>query len=68
MTNRNTPPMRFNEGFKLFIEKAQLNRVKIETDRKTIGNPRMADLIVRFFKFNNDQYLELINMEEKNNA
>jgi hypothetical protein len=65
MTNKNTPPIRLDEEFIPFLEKAQLNRIIIELDNKTIGNPRMSKIIVNYFKLNNDRYLELVNMEEE---
>ena len=65
MTNKNTPPIRLDDGFISFLEKAQLNRIKMDLDFKTIGNPRMSSLIVKYFKLNNDRYLELIHMEEQ---
>jgi len=66
MTNKNTPPIRLDDEFISFLERAQLNRIKTDIDFKTIGNPRMSALIVKYFKLNNNRYLELINMEEQN--
>lgn len=67
MTNNNTPPMRLHDNFITFLEKAQANRVKMEIDKKTIGNPRMSKILERYFKLNNDRYVELIKMEEVKN-
>ncbi len=67
MKDNNVPPIRLSPDFIPFLEKAQLNRIKSDIDKKTIGNPRMSSLIVKYFKLNNDRYLELINMEEQRN-
>jgi len=65
VTKKNINPIRLDESFIPFLEKAQLNRIITEVDNKTIGNPRMSKLIVTYFKLNNDRYLELIKMEEQ---
>ena len=67
MAKLNINPIRLDKDFIPFLEKAQLNRVReTRVDKRTIGNPRMSRLIVRYFKLNNDRYLELVNMEEQN--
>lgn len=63
-----TSSIRLDGEFIAFAEKAQNNRVKAGTDEKTIGNPRLSKLLVKFFKLNNDRYLEFIMMENKDNA
>lgn len=67
MTNSNTPPIRLHEDFIPFLEKAQTNRIITEVDNKTIGHPRMSKIIVKYFKINNDRYMELIKMKEDKN-
>jgi len=67
MTNKNTPPIRLNEDFISLLDKAQVNRIKLGIDKKTIGYPRMSKLIERYFKLlSEDKYIEFINMEEQN--
>ena len=61
----NTISIRLDEDFVKFAEKAQTNRIKAGTDKKTIGNPRLSKLIVKYFKLNNDRYLEFMKMENK---
>jgi len=71
MTNKNISPIRLSEEYMGFSDKLQTNRVKLGVDKKTIGHRITSKLIDRYFKMNNDRYLELANMsielvEEKN--
>lgn len=68
MAIKNISPIRLDESFLPFLEKAQTNRLKVETDMRLIQNPRMSKLIVDYFKLNHDRYMELIKMEEINNG
>lgn len=63
---KNNSSIRLTDEFLSFSEKLQTNRVKAEVDKKTIGHPRISKLIVKYFKNNNDRYLELVKMEEEN--
>ena len=65
MVNKSSA-IRLSDEFIAFSEKAQTNRVLQGMDKKTIGHPDLSKLIVKYFKLNNDRYLEFINMENKN--
>lgn len=64
----NTSSLKLSNDFIKFSEKLQTNRVKSDTDLKNIGHPKVSQLIVKFFKYNNYAYLELIKMEGSNHA
>lgn len=66
MTNSNS--VRLSSEFIEFSDRAQTNRVILEKDKKTIGHVKFSRLMVKYFKKNNDRYLELVNMENKENA
>lgn len=56
--------IRLDEEYLKFSMKAQANRIIAEMDEETIGHPRLSKLIVKFFKSNNEAYLELIKTKE----
>jgi hypothetical protein len=62
----NKGTMKISNNFRSFAEKFGQNRVKVGVDVKTIPLCHVPDLIVRYFKSNNDRYLELVNMELEN--
>ena len=51
--------------YKDFVVRLSSNRVIIKIDKRNMSAEKISDLIVRYFKDNNDRYLELINMEIK---
>lgn len=58
----NTTGIRVNDTFKEFIKKAKLNRYKLGSDVEPETMYNICDLIVKYFKENNDSYLEFIKM------
>ncbi len=62
----NSSSVRIGENFKTFLKNLRKNRIKADTDDDIITSVQAADLIVRYFKEHNDEYLELVQMEEKN--
>lgn len=56
---------RLSEAYKNFIVRLSSNRIIIKVDKKPLSAERASNLIVKYFKNNNDRYIELINMEEK---
>ncbi len=63
-----TISIRLSEDFIKFSKKLQANRVIAEVDSISIGNPETSRLIVKYFKINNDRYLELIKLNKNNYA
>lgn len=60
---KNKITMRVSRDFYDFIEKVGANRVKVGIDKRTIPLCQVPDFITRYFKLNNDRYLELVNLE-----
>ena len=49
-----------------FLKRFRINRLKQEIDKDVLSNAVLFDLIVKYFKNNNDEYLKIVNMEIKN--
>lgn len=64
----NSCSIRLSKEYILFSEKLQVNRIKVDVDDTILGHPKISELIVKYFKDNNDRYLELIKMEIEKNA
>jgi len=63
---KNKRGLRQSESFIGFLENYASNRVKLGLDKRTMPRCKVADVIVKYFKDNNDRYLELVNMEVSN--
>tara|TARA_R110002110_G_scaffold70202_5_gene188643 strand:+ start:4185 stop:4385 length:201 start_codon:yes stop_codon:yes gene_type:complete len=61
----NSSSIRLSNEYKDFVVRLSSNRVIIKIDKRNMSAEKISDLIVRYFKDNNDRYLELINMEIK---
>jgi len=61
--NNDKKSMKFSDVFYNFIEKYGANRIKADMELQTRPTHALADIIVKYFKLNNDRYLELVNME-----
>ena len=61
-------PLKISNEFYEFVKKGCTNRVKVDTDEHEMKLCDFPDTIVNYFKLNNDRYLELIKMENKNGA
>jgi len=59
-------PMKATEEWYNFLLKFGANRVKSGVDIRTGNFCDLPDIIVKYFKLNNDRYLELVNLEAKN--
>jgi len=51
-----------------FFQKFRTNRRKADVDSADLSYWKLIELIERYFKNNNDKYLELIKMEYKKNV
>jgi len=51
---------------KLFLNKIAINRIKADMEIKLITPSDALDIIVKYFKSNNDEYTEMIHTEVKN--
>lgn len=49
-----------------FLKRISINRIKADVETETITPSKALSLIEKYFKLNNNEYLELINMEEQN--
>lgn len=58
-------PVRISEEGMKFLKNFQTNRIRIGTDEISISYINAINLIVKFFKDNNDQYIKLAKMEYK---
>ena len=61
----NLTSMKFSEDFHKFIGKLGANRVLAGMETSALPLKTLPDLLVKYFKENNDRYLELVNMETK---
>lgn len=57
-------------SFKDFIENLRATRRSkvIGTDKEMLTQTETIELIVKYFKLNNDRFMELLKMENKKNA
>jgi len=62
----NKKPMKVSKEWYEFIEKFGVNRIKADVDSKMLPLCQLPNIIVKYFKLNNDRYLELISMEATN--
>jgi len=49
-----------------FVRKMVINRIKVSDDGNVMNFTQAFDMVVKYFKDNNDRYKELISMEVKN--
>jgi len=62
----NKTSTRFSDYFRGFLLNFGANRVKEDMEKVTIPICNLPDIIVNYFKENNERYLELVHMEAKN--
>lgn len=48
-----------------FTKKLKINRIKAGTDDDSLAYWKLWEVVVDYFKLNNDEYLELVNLESK---
>jgi len=65
---KNKKTIKVNDDFHIFLLKFGSNRVKKDMELSTLSIDRLADLIVKYFKSNNNSYLELVKTENKQNG
>jgi len=63
---KNKISMKMGPGFYDFIENLGANRVKVGSEKRTLSLCVLPEVVVKYFKTNNDRYLELCKMEYKN--
>ena len=49
-----------------FLDRMADNRIKAGTGGRKVSYWELIEIIAKYFKLNNDRYLEMIKMEEKN--
>ena len=62
----NKRPIKVSQSFYDFIVKFGSNRVKSDMEMQTRNICDLPDIIVKYFKTNNDRYLELVKFEVEN--
>jgi len=65
---KNKRSLRVSESFYNFVLKFGANRIKADMELQTLGICDLPDLIVKYFKLNNERYLELVKMEANNGS
>lgn len=69
MNNKLKTSTKLSDDTREFLKKFDVNRIRAGTADDKIGYSRLLDLIVKYFKLNNDSYLGLVSLkEEKRNA
>ena len=63
---KNKKPLKISEEFYDFLLRLGANRVKVGMELQTLNLCDLPDTIVKYFKANNDRYLELAKVEVKN--
>jgi len=63
---KNKISLRVSKDFYNFVLKFGANRVKADMELQTLSLCELPDIIVKYFKLNNDKYLDLVNMETNN--
>ena len=63
---KNYTSMKVAPEFKSFVKKAAINHAYIKKLENPISQTDVQLRIVKYFKLNNDIYINLINMEDKN--
>ncbi len=58
-------PVRISNDAMEFLKKIKTNRIRVGTEERPISFIDAVDLLVKFFKLNNDQYLRYLKMENK---
>lgn len=66
MKENNRFPMKVSPEWYEFLENFSANRVKVGMEKRTLPFSRLPDIIIKYFKLNNDRYLDLVKMEYKN--
>lgn len=51
-----------------FLKRIALNRIKAEVATEIITPSNVIALIEKYFKLNNDEYLDMINLENEENG
>lgn len=64
----NKKAIKVSSQFYHFLLKLGVNRVKMDVDLQSKNLCDLPDLIVKYFKLNNDRYLELCKMGVENGA
>ena len=62
----NGTSVRLSDEFRQFIKRMKYNRIKADVDSDILSTKDAADILVKYFKLNNDSYIKLVNMEIKN--
>jgi len=60
---KNKKPLKVSSEFYNFLLRFGANRVKSNMEMQTIPLCNLPNIIVKYFKLNNDRYLELVNLK-----
>jgi len=63
----NSISIRLPLGYKEFLDKLAVNRIKIGTETTSkLSTVYLTEILIKFFKLNNECYIKLVNMEKQN--
>jgi len=60
---KNKRVIKVSPEFYKFIENLNTNRIKVGSEKKSLYLCETPDIVVKYFKKNNERYLELCKME-----
>lgn len=58
--------IKISDAGREFLNKLRTNRRKADVDEKDLSFWILFDIIVKYFKNNNDEYIKLVKLEVKN--
>jgi len=65
MINKNTTTIKVDQSFVDFLNKAQANMIIAGITKRKLSNKNICNKIEKYFKMNNEEYLEFIELEDE---
>lgn len=66
MTNKSS--VKLSEDGIEFLKKFRLNRIRTNADNEILSYADLVDIVAKYFKTNNERYLEMVKMEAGKNV
>lgn len=66
MTNKSS--VKLSEDGIEFLKKFRLNRIRTNADNEILSYADLVDIVAKYFKTNNERYLEMVKMEVGKNV
>ena len=64
----NKSSVKLSKENKYFLKKLGINRIKLDMDKRALSYSDLMQIIRKYFKLNNDRYLELVKSEVGENV